>query len=61
MGLKFCKKAWAAIASAEMLAMSSGAIKSLLDAVVWVDFLSVREILVSLAEWDFQFVPPPEQ
>eukprot|EP00969_Alexandrium_andersonii_P270819 11970185-Alexandrium_andersonii.AAC.1 len=61
MGLKFCKKAWAAIASAETLAMGSGVVKSLLDAVVWVDFLSVRGILVSLAEWDFQFVPPPEQ
>lgn len=60
-GLNLCKVAWRANSKAEEGALGHGAVRSLLDIAVFVDFLSVREVLVSLAEWDFSWVPPPER
>ena len=59
LGLEASKQAWVAISEAEKLAPRSSDVKKLLDAAPFSDWVMVREVLISLAQWGFTWVPPP--
>ena len=57
-GLAKAKEAWQALQAAEEQANKFAAVRSLLEAVPSTDQTWPREALLSLAQWDFKFVPP---
>lgn len=58
-GLRLAKEVWVALCEAERLATSYADVRILLCGVPWAAWLFPREVLVSLAQWGFGFVPKP--
>ena len=57
-GLAKQKQNWQVLCAAEERQFSVGGVSKILDAVCFVEDIVVRELLVQLAEHDFQFVSP---
>lgn len=59
LGMRKAAGMWGAIQKAEEAAKADRAVASLLDAAVCVNFTFAREVLLALAQWDFQHMPAP--